>query len=151
MKLSRTMTFLTAAALITGALLLLAGCEKEKPQKEETHNPLCGTTWVEYGTKRHVFYDNYDTDTIIESYNKDTFWFSTDNEVWFKTMGGLSVLSNYQLLEDTLILFSNIGGPNKPHNWKQLDNNHILIRDWMHLDISGSIEHICLKRIDYEN
>ena len=43
MKLSRTMTFLTAAALLTGALLLLPGCEKEKniEAEKETTDSVC--------------------------------------------------------------------------------------------------------------
>ena len=35
MKPFHTMTFLTAAALLTGALLLLAGCEKEKNKEKK--------------------------------------------------------------------------------------------------------------------
>jgi hypothetical protein len=153
MKPFHTMTFLTAAALLTGALLLFAGCEKEKKQKEETHNPLCGTTWVEYGYSHYTIIHDSDNYKITESeYYKDTLCFLTDIEVLLKTTGGATVLSNYQIIEDSLLYFSHIGGPRRLHYWRLLNNNHLLLGNWEHqFDITGSIVNIYLKRIDYEN
>ena len=146
-------THIAAAALIAGLLLLFTGCEKEKPQKEETHNPLCGTTWVEYGYSHYIIIHDSDYYKITESeYHKDTLCFLTDTEVLLKTTGGATVLSDYQIFEDSLLSFSHIGGSHKSHYWKLLENNHLLIGNWMHqFDISGSIMNIYLKKINHEN
>ena len=151
MKLSRTMTFLTAAALITGALLLLAGCEKEKPQKEETHNPLCGTTWVEYGYTS-FFCEDEDTN-IHDSYYKDTFLFLTDNEMEFRVADGAVFISTYLIVEDSLLYISNdkIVYGIKRHYFKFIDEDTLLIKGWSSRDITGSFYNIYLKKIDYEN
>lgn len=143
---------LMAAALVAGALLFFAGCEKENKQKEETHNPLCGTTWVEYGYSHYFIKHDSDYYKITESeYYKDTLCFFSDIEVLLKTTGGAKVLSNYQIIEDSLLSFSNIGGSHKSHYWKLLENNHLLIGKWMHqFDVSGSIMNIYLKKITYE-
>lgn len=141
----------TALILLTGLLLLFAGCEKEKPQKEETHNPLYGTTWVEYGYSHYIIIHDSDYYKITESeYHKDTLCFLTDTEVLLKTTGGATVLSDYQIFEDSLLSFSHIGGPRRLHYWRLLNNNHLLLCDWKHqFSISGSFENIYLKK--YEN
>lgn len=141
-------THIAAAALIAGLLLLFAGCEKEKPQKEETHNPLCGTTWVKYGLIEHIYYDNYETDTIIEPYYKDTFHFLTDTEVLIREEP-----YSYMILRDTLIKFYNKNGRMINSNvWHFIDEHNIMIKGWINpFSIAWEHNDILLKKIDYEN
>jgi len=145
MKLSRTMTFLTAAALLSGALLLFAGCEKEKTIK---HNPLCGTTWVKYGLMMHLYYGDYEKDTIMEPYYKDTFNFLTDTEVLIREKK-----YSYMIQSDTLIKFYNNNGKLINSNiWKFIDEQTMMIKGWNNpFSITGQYNDILLKKIDYEN
>ena len=150
MKPFRTIFPLTAAALLTGALLLLAGCEKEKPQKEETHNPLCGTTWVEYGYTS-FFCEDEDTN-IHDSYHKDTFLFLTDNEMEFREADGAVFKSTYLIVNDSLLYISNnkIIGSTQKHYFKLIDDETLLIKGWWARDITGSFYNIYLKKNTYE-
>ena len=149
MKPFRTIFPLTAAALLTGALLLLAGCEKEKPQKEETHNPLCGTTWVEYGFTSYFCEDT----NIHDSYYKDTFLFLTDNEMEYREVDGAVYKSTYFVVEDSLLYISNdkIVFGIKRHYFRFIDDDTLLIKFWSSRDITGSFYNIYIKKFDYEN
>ena len=136
----------TAFILLTGALLLAAGCEK--PQKEETHNPLYGTTWVEYGYNSYFCEDT----NIYDSYDKDTFLFLTDNEMEFREADGAVFKSTYSIVEDSILYISNnkIVYGIKRHYFKFIDEDTLLIKGWSSRDITGSFYNIYLKKITYE-
>ena len=134
-------------ALVAGALLFFAGCEKENKQKEETHNPLYGTTWVEYG-----FVLSEESTNIHDSYYKDTFLFLTDNEMEFRVADGAVFISTYLIVEDSLLYISNdkIVYGIKRHYFKFIDEDTLLIKGWSSRDITGSFYNIYLKKITYE-
>ena len=136
-------------ALLAGALLLFAGCEKENKQKEETHNPLCGTAWVEYG---YTLFFGEDTN-IHDSYYKDTFLFLTDNEMEFREADGAVYKSTYLIVNDSLLYISNnkIVGSTKKHYFKLIDDETLLIKGWCARDLTGEIFNIYLKKFNYEN
>ena len=79
----------TAALLVAGAFLF-AWCEQVKAQKEETQNPVFGTTWVEYG-----FVLSEESTNIHDSYHKDTILFLTDNEMEYREADGAIYKSTY--------------------------------------------------------
>ena len=139
---------LLSAALLTGALLLFAGCEKEKAQKEETHNPLYGTTWVEYG-----FVLSEENTNIHDSYHKDTILFLTDNEMEYREADGAIYKSTYLVVEDSLLYISNdkIVCGIKRHNFKFIDEDNLLIKLWWSRDITGTFYNVYFKKIKHEN
>jgi len=144
MKIFRTPLPLIAAALLTGALLLFAGCEKEKPQKEETHNPLCGTAWV----KKGIFIDT----TICEPYYKDTFFFITDTMFLLKGENGPEKYWAYQLTDSLLRFYDETGRLRNSNVWFYIDEHHLVIRKWLNpLTIAWEHKDILLKKIDHEN
>lgn len=143
MKTSNIISLLSAA-LLTGALLLFAGCEKEKTIK---HNPLCGTTWVKYGLMMHLYDGDYEKDTIMEPYYKDTFNFLTDTEVLIEDK-----TYSYMIQKDTLIYFYNNNRLINRNVWYFIDKQHMMIKGWINpFSIAWEQNDILLKKIDYEN
>ena len=150
-NLIKTMPIVATAALLVAGAFLYAGCEKEKPQKEETHNPLCGTTWVEYGYTS-FFCEDEDTN-IHDSYHKDTILFLTDNEMEYREADGAIYKSTYLVVEDSLLYISNdkIVCGIKRHNFKFIDEDNLLIKLWWSRDITGTFYNVYFKKIKHEN
>ena len=101
MKLSRTMTFLTAAALLSGALLLFAGCEKSI-EKDTGKYSVSNIKYTKCLSHSKQFQKSHNQDSIIVTINNGTI---SVNHINLEVNCGFDyVIVSSQINSDTLFI-----------------------------------------------
>lgn len=141
MKPFHTMTFLTAAALLTGALLLLAGCEKEK-----NGSKIIGT-WIACGASLngdpicgYIIDDPDDPESEI-----DTISFLSNHKIKDNYKWGYTGYK-YDLIGDTTLI---VQDGSRHHEYRiKFSNDNMIIYCWRNRNITQVVHNVCFRKIN---
>lgn len=132
---------LLSAALLTGALLLLAGCEKEKEKSNIVGTWIaCGASLVGDPICGHIIDDPDDPESEI-----DTISFLSNHKMKDNYKWGFNGYK-YNLIGDTLLI---VQDDSHYHELRiKLSNDNVIIYNWRNRDISCVVYNVCFRKIN---
>ena len=152
MKTSNIISLLSAA-LLTGALLLFAGCEKKTNMMNEDlstiEKKLIGT-WVSCGFS--TFSEDpycgchYGNMSYLEI---DTITFHANHYILDNFEYGLSDFKYYLSSDSTILIKRDSNDLSLHFHFKFTDNySHLIIYNWRHRDFANYVYDVCLTKLE---